>query len=77
LPGALELAVNPVGAPGTVAGVTAIVAVEVSDVYAPLFARTVKVTAVPLVKLFVKLQINGFGKVGVITHVWPVEAVTV
>jgi hypothetical protein len=38
LPGALEVAVNPVGAPGTVAGVIAIVAVEESDVYAPLFA---------------------------------------
>ena len=36
-----------------------------------------KVTAVPLVNVFEKLQTNGFGKIGVITHVWPVEAVTV
>jgi hypothetical protein len=37
-PGSLEVPVTPVGAPGTVAGVTAIVAVDESDVYAPLFA---------------------------------------
>jgi hypothetical protein len=38
LPGELVVAVTPVGAAGTVAGVIAMVAVEVSDVYAPLFA---------------------------------------
>jgi hypothetical protein len=76
LPAALEVAANPVGAPGTVAGVIAIVAVEESDVYAPLFAWTVNVTAVPFVRPLTR-QPSGFGNSGVITHVWPVEAVTV
>jgi hypothetical protein len=75
-PGSLEVPITPVGAPGTVAGVTAIVAVEESDVYAPLLAWTANVTAVPLVNPLT-VQPNGSGKVGVITHVWPVEAVTV
>jgi phage recombination protein Bet len=48
----------------------------VSDVKAPLLALTVNVTAVPFVNPFT-VQLSGFGKVGVITHVWPVEAVTV
>jgi hypothetical protein len=36
-PGAVDVAVTEVGAMEIVAGVTAIVAVEESDVYAPLF----------------------------------------
>jgi hypothetical protein len=76
LPGEVVVAVTPVGTAGTVAGVIAIVAVDVSDVKAPLLALTVNVTAVPFVNPFT-VQLSGFGKVGVITHVWPVEAVTV
>jgi hypothetical protein len=38
LPGELVVAVTPVGAAGTVAGVIAMVAVEESDIYAPLLA---------------------------------------
>jgi hypothetical protein len=66
--GEVVVAVTRLGAPGTVAGVTTDVAVDVSDVYAPLFARTVKVTSVPLVRP-VTVQPSGVGKVGVITQV--------
>lgn len=65
-----------VGASGALAGVIAIEAVEVSDVYAPLLARTVNVTAVPFVSPET-LHTKGFGKAGVIVQVWPLEAVTV
>jgi hypothetical protein len=75
-PGVVDVAVTAVGAIEIVAGVTAKVAVEESDVYAPLFAWTANVTAVPLTKLLT-VQPNGSGKVGVIMQVWPVDAVTV
>jgi hypothetical protein len=64
------------GASGALAGVIAIDAVDVSDVNAPLFARTVNVTAVPLVRPET-LQTSGFGKTGVIVQVCPLDAVTV
>jgi hypothetical protein len=50
VPDALLVAVNVVGAPGTVAGVTAKEEVEASDVETPLLAVTANVYAVPLVK---------------------------
>jgi hypothetical protein len=77
-PGAGDVALTAVGAAEIVAGVTAMVAVEESDVNTPLFAWTTNVIAVPLTKLFT-VQPRGSGKfgVGVITQVWPVDAVTV
>jgi hypothetical protein len=75
-PGAVDAPVTLVGATEIVAGVTAIDAVEESDVYAPLFAWTANVTAVPLASPET-VQAKGLGKVGVSTHICPVEAVTV
>jgi hypothetical protein len=49
-PDVVLVAVTDVGAPGTVAGVTANEDVEASEVAIPLFAVTANVYAVPLVK---------------------------
>jgi hypothetical protein len=54
-----EVAAESDGAPGTVIGVTGTDADEVSDVNAPLFARTVNEYAVPLVNPLTVHPIGG------------------
>jgi len=67
-------AVTPVGASGTLVGVTLVDGSEAGPVPSALVAVTVKVTGVPLVS---PLTVQVVSPPSGVVQVWPVELVTV